>query len=127
MTALNWSFVFTPEVMHTSLRLQYMLIAIVFNPITSNLKKKETKFATYHFSTPPPNFRTPREEWKEKTLSMHVLCDDARMLRDNVIPVCAPAVFGGGGGGHNLESQDRPVVPKISVQSALELRSLERN
>ena len=41
MTALNWSFVFTPEVMHTSLRLQYMLTAIIFNPITSNLKKKK--------------------------------------------------------------------------------------
>ena len=41
--------------------------------------------------------------------------------------VCATAWGGGGGGTLWSVKVDAPVVPKVSIQSVLELRSIERN
>ena len=56
----------------------------------------------------------------KKPSRMHVLCDDARMLGDDVFRVC----FCFNPQGRNLESQ---LSQKISIQPALELHSIEHN
>ena len=63
-----------------------------------------------------------------KLSCMHIFCDDARMLHDDVIPVCLlPLLYSvGGGGGGTIWSLKIDWLSQKS-QSALELYSLEHN